>query len=95
LCIDLNLIERNWLNSASHAGAFAVAVYTAPNMLKMLRPARMAAMRKLQCGERGCVVKVRFGPFVSFDTKRRQSQMLRHAHFGTKGGNRTFAALAN
>jgi hypothetical protein len=42
LCIDLNLIERNWLNGASHAGAFAVAVYTAPNMLKMLRPAPCA-----------------------------------------------------
>jgi hypothetical protein len=34
-----------------------------------------------------------FGPFVSFDTKGRQSQMLRHAHFYMKGGKRTFAAL--
>jgi len=35
------------------------------------------------------------GPFVSFDTKGRQSQMLRHAHFYIKGGLRTFAAPAN
>jgi hypothetical protein len=33
------------------------------------------------------------GPFVSFDTKGRQSQMLRHAHFYIKGGERTFAAV--
>jgi hypothetical protein len=42
LCIDLNLIERNWLNGASHTDAFADAVRTPPNMLKMLRPAPCA-----------------------------------------------------
>ena len=35
----------------------------------------------------------RLGPFVSFDTKGRQSQMLRHAHIYIKGGLPTFAAL--
>jgi hypothetical protein len=35
------------------------------------------------------------GPFVSFDTKGRKSQMLRHAHFYIKGGKQTFAAGAN
>jgi hypothetical protein len=41
-----------------------------------------------------CCTKVHCGPFVSFDTKGRQSQMLRHAHFYIKGGERTFATIA-
>jgi hypothetical protein len=38
LSIDLNLIERNWLNGASHAGAFAVAVRTLSIKLKNAAP---------------------------------------------------------
>jgi hypothetical protein len=40
------------------------------------------------------MAKVRKGPFVSFDTKGRQSQMLRHAHYDAKGGELPFAASA-
>ena len=44
-------------------------------------PVRRAAPQHLEV-----MAKVRKGPFVSFDTKGRQSQMLHHAHFYIKGG---------
>jgi hypothetical protein len=56
------------------------------------RPQLERAIDALGAGD---MVNGGFGPFVSFDTKGRQSQMLRHAHFYIKGGLRTFAAPAN